>query len=109
MYLCDMDSLLRYNIAPQVEAFSTCRDAELPYYVVQPHQVHGCQIREVVDPLTPRSALEGVDALVTNVPVLRFMYVRPIVFRCCCMTLCIRQLRLFMTVGGGLSSGSVLW
>ena len=68
MYLCDMDSLLRYNIASQVEAFSTCRDAELPYYVVQPHQVHGCQIREVVDPLTPRSALEGVDALVTNVP-----------------------------------------
>lgn len=51
-----------------VEAFSTERDAELPYYVVQPHQVHGCVIREVTDPLTTRDELEGVDALVTNVP-----------------------------------------
>lgn len=63
-----MKELFRYTIADGVEAFSTERDAVLPYYVVQPHQVHGCQIREVVDPLTPRSALEGVDALVTNVP-----------------------------------------
>jgi hypothetical protein len=44
------------------------RDAELPYYVVQPHQVHGCVIREVTDPLTTREELEGVDALVTNSP-----------------------------------------
>lgn len=63
-----MKELFRYTIADGVEAFSTERDAVLPYYVVQPHQVHGCEIREVVDPLTPRSALEGVDALVTNVP-----------------------------------------
>ncbi len=63
-----MNKLFRYTISDGVEAFSTERDAELPYYVVQPHQVHGCEIREVVDPLTPRSALEGVDALVTNVP-----------------------------------------
>ena len=63
-----MNKLFRYTIADGVEAFSTERDAVLPYYVVQPHQVHGCEIREVVDPLTPRSALEGVDALVTNVP-----------------------------------------
>ena len=59
---------MKYNIADNVTAFSTERDEQLPFYVVQPHQVHGCQIREVVDPLTPRSALEGVDALVTNVP-----------------------------------------
>ena len=51
-----------------VEAFSTERDAELPYYVVQPHQVHGDVIREVTDPLTTRDELEGVDALITNVP-----------------------------------------
>jgi len=63
-----MDNLLRYTISPEVEAFSTERDAVLPYYVVQPHQVHGSRIHEVTDPLTPRSGLEGIDALVTDVP-----------------------------------------
>ena len=63
-----MDSLFRYTIAAGVEAFSTERDAVLPYYVVQPHQVHGCEIREVLRPDTTRDELEGVDALVTNVP-----------------------------------------
>ena len=63
-----MDFLNRYKISPNVEAFSTERDAVLPYYVVQPHQVHGCVIREVTDPLTTRDELEGVDALVTDVP-----------------------------------------
>lgn len=60
--------LLKYRMGAGVEAFSTERDAELPYYVVQPHQVHGCVIREVTDPLTTRDELEGVDALITNVP-----------------------------------------
>jgi len=63
-----MDSLFRYTIAAGVEAFSTERDAVLPYYVVQPHQVHGCEIREVLRADTTRDELEGVDALVTNVP-----------------------------------------
>ena len=63
-----MNKLFRYTIADGVEAFSTERDAELPYYVVQPHQVHGCVIREVTDPMTTRDELEGVDALITNVP-----------------------------------------
>ncbi|MBR3658516.1 MAG: peptidoglycan editing factor PgeF [Bacteroidaceae bacterium] len=63
-----MNKLFRYTIADGVEAFSTERDAELPYYVVQPHQVHGCEIREVLRPDTTRDELEGVDALVTNVP-----------------------------------------
>lgn len=63
-----MNKLYRYTIADGVEAFSTERDAELPYYVVQPHQVHGCVIREVTDPMTTRDELEGVDALVTDVP-----------------------------------------
>jgi len=60
--------LHKYSMGAGVEAFSTERDAELPYYVVQPHQVHGCVIREVTDPNTTREQLEGVDALVTNVP-----------------------------------------
>lgn len=63
-----MKSLFRYDISPRVEAFSTEREAELPYYVVQPHQVHGVEIREVTDSLTTRNQLEGVDALITNVP-----------------------------------------
>ena len=63
-----MKELFRYTIADGVEAFSTERDAVLPYYVVQPHQVHGCEIREVLRADTTRDELEGVDALVTNVP-----------------------------------------
>ena len=63
-----MKGLFRYDIAPGVEAFSTERDAELPYYVVQPHQVHGVVIKEVTEPMTTREQLEGVDALITNVP-----------------------------------------
>lgn len=59
---------MKYNIADNVTAFSTERDEELPFYVVQPHQVHGCVIREVTDPMTTRDELEGVDALITNVP-----------------------------------------
>ena len=59
--------LLKYSMGAGVEAFSTERDSVLPYFVVQPHQVHGTEIREVTDPLTTRDELEGVDALVTNV------------------------------------------
>lgn len=62
-------SLLEYNIAPgEVEAFSTMRDAELPYYVVTGHQVHGTKIAVVKDPMTGREELEGYDALITDVP-----------------------------------------
>lgn len=60
--------LLKYDFGAGVEAFSTEREAKLPYYVVQPHQVHGVEIREVREPMTTREELEGVDALVTNVP-----------------------------------------
>ena len=59
---------MNYRIADNVIAFSTERDETLPFYVVQPHQVHGCVIREITDPMTTREQLEGVDALVTNVP-----------------------------------------
>lgn len=59
---------MKYNIAENIVAFSTERGEELPFYVVQPHQVHGDVIREVTDPFTTREELEGVDALVTDVP-----------------------------------------
>ena len=59
---------MKYQIADNIIAFSTERDQELPFYVVQPHQVHGDIIKEVTNPFTTRDELEGVDALVTNVP-----------------------------------------
>ena len=59
---------MKYDIADNIIAFSTERDEELPFYVVQPHQVHGTVIREVTDPMTTRKQLEGVDALITNIP-----------------------------------------
>ena len=59
---------MKYDIAENVIAFSTERDEELPFYVVQPHQVHGTVIKEVTEPMTTREQLEGVDALMTDVP-----------------------------------------
>ena len=59
---------MKYQIADGVVAFSTERGEDLPFYVVQPHQVHGSVIKEVTDPFTTREELEGVDALITDVP-----------------------------------------
>jgi hypothetical protein len=60
--------LLRYDLGPGVEAFSTRRDSELPYPVVQSHQVHGVRVAVVDRPDLTREDLEGVDALVTALP-----------------------------------------
>lgn len=60
--------LLEYGMAPgKVEAFSTFRDSELPYFVVTGHQVHGTRVAVVTDPATGREELEGYDALITRV------------------------------------------
>lgn len=61
------EKLLRYTIAPEIEAFSTMRDAELPYPVVQAHQVHGTRVAVIDRPGYTREELEGYDALITNV------------------------------------------
>ena len=49
-----MEGLLEYNIAPgKVEAFTTFRDSELPYFVVTGHQVHGTKpenLKAVIGP-----------------------------------------------------------
>lgn len=63
-----MPGLLHYTINPQVTAFSTERDATLPFTVVQSHQVHGTEIAVVRSPLTTREELEGIDGLMTDVP-----------------------------------------
>ena len=53
---------------PGVEAFFTERDAELPYPVIQGHQVHGSRVAIVDRPGMTREELEGFDAFVTNLP-----------------------------------------
>ena len=62
-----MTGLLKYDLGAGVEAFSTMRDAGLPYHVITGHQVHGTAIAEVTSPNTSREDLEGFDALITNV------------------------------------------
>jgi len=51
-----------------VTAFSAGRDAVLPFPVVQAHQVHGDKIAYVGTPSLTREDLEGIDALLTDVP-----------------------------------------
>ena len=41
------NGLLRYEIAPEITAFSPLRDAVLPIRVVQAHQVHGDRVAVV--------------------------------------------------------------
>lgn len=62
------DGLLKYNLGEGVEAFSTQRDAILPYPVIQGHQVHWNQVAVVDRPGMTREELEGYDAFVTNKP-----------------------------------------
>ena len=61
--------LLKYDLGPGVESFTTMRDAALPCPVVIGHQVHGCKVAVVERPGLTREDLEGYDALITNLPV----------------------------------------
>jgi len=63
-----MTHLLTYDLGPGVEAFSTERDATLPYPVIQGHQVHGSRVAVVDRPGMTREELEGYDAFVTALP-----------------------------------------
>lgn len=63
----EAEKLLIYNIGDGVEAFSTLRDAKLPYPVTQAHQTHGLRIARIDRPGMTREELEGIDALVTDV------------------------------------------
>ena len=62
------DGLLKYDLGIGVEAFSTQRDAALPYPVIQGHQVHDCKVAIVDRPDMTREDLEGYDAFMTNLP-----------------------------------------
>lgn len=60
--------LLFHHLPSGAEAFSTCRDAALPYDVLQPHQVHGDVVRIVDRYGMVRDDLQGVDAVITALP-----------------------------------------
>lgn len=60
--------LLTYDMGPGVDAFSSRRNSELPYPVIQGHQVHGCKVAVIDRPGMTREELEGFDAFVTCLP-----------------------------------------
>ena len=61
--------LLFYSMGSDVEAFTTTRDAELPYPVLCGHQVHGIKVGIVDREGMTREDFEGYDALITNLSV----------------------------------------
>ena len=60
--------MIRYDIGIGVEAFTAGRGDDLPYPVVQAHQVHGSKVAVIDRAGVTREELEGYDALVTDVP-----------------------------------------
>lgn len=60
--------MLKYDLGPGAEAFTSRRDAALPYPVIQGHQVHDCKVAVIERPGLTREDLEGYDAFVTNLP-----------------------------------------
>ena len=63
-----MTGLLEYDLGGGVRAFTAGRDVQLPCSVVQPHQTHSTVVAHVDRPGLTREELEGVDALVTELP-----------------------------------------
>lgn len=60
--------LLKYDLGAGVEAFSTRRDSELPYPVIQGHQVHEAKVAFIERAGMTREELEGYDVFVTTLP-----------------------------------------
>ena len=60
--------LLKYDLGAGVEAFSTRRESELPYSVIQGHQVHEAKVAFIEKPRMTREELEGYDVFVTTLP-----------------------------------------
>ena len=63
-----MTGLLEFDMGGGVRAFTAGRDVPLPCAVVQPHQTHSTVVAHVNRPGLTRDNLEGVDALVTDLP-----------------------------------------
>ena len=62
------DGLLKYDLGEGVEAFSTQRDASLPYPIIQGHQIHESRVVVIDRPGMTREELEGYDAFITKLP-----------------------------------------
>lgn len=60
--------LFCYPSVPGIEAFTTRRDSDLPYPVIQGHQVHGSRVALITRPGMTREELEGYDAFITDLP-----------------------------------------
>ena len=66
-YLYGMNTeLLTYNLGAGVEAFSTRRYSDLPYPVIQGHQIHEARVAFIDRPGMTREELEGYDVYVTT-------------------------------------------
>lgn len=63
-----MIGLIEYVLGGGVYAFTAGRDIDLPCTVLQPHQTHSANVAYVDRPDLTKENLEGVDALVTNLP-----------------------------------------
>lgn len=68
MYIAAFNEPLKYDFGVGIEAFSTRRESELPYHVIQGHQVHDCRVAVIDRPDLTRKDLEGYDAFVTRLP-----------------------------------------
>ncbi|MBQ0056143.1 MAG: peptidoglycan editing factor PgeF [Bacteroidales bacterium] len=60
--------MLYYHIGSGAEAFTAGRNDQLPYHVIQGHQIHKDHIAVIERPDTTREELEGYDAFVTQLP-----------------------------------------
>ena len=63
-----ISELLKYDLGAGVDAFSTRRESELPYPVIQGHQVHEAKVAFIERPGMTREELEGYDVFVTTLP-----------------------------------------
>ncbi len=62
------DKLLIYDPGTGAEAFTAGRDSELPYPVIQGHQVHGTKVAVIDRPDLTRAELDGYDAFICALP-----------------------------------------
>lgn len=62
------NDLLKYMMGTDVEAFTTMRNAVLPYPVLLGHQIHGCKVGVVDARHCSAECFDGYDALITDLP-----------------------------------------
>lgn len=91
--------ILYYDMGQGVETFSTRKNSELPYPVLQPHQIHGDEVRIVNNRLTDRESFRGVDALITQLIDFPIGVEVLIVYQFLCMTQLRELLLPYIVVG----------